>query len=187
MNILTGVCSQSMAFAASTHALADATSFTHHVLKDWDLDAYSTAVQGAASRLIAWMTAHQPATTFRLELTWDSPLLHLEVVDRATVLPDPFVSRCDARLAVDLLTPPIVEWGAQLDCRGRCLWTTLRTTEPDTSTAVTGVRRRPLPHASTVPNSSPPSPRHRGWPEPSSHTSAGPGLSPRTAATRSNS
>jgi hypothetical protein len=127
MNSLAGVSIESMAFAASARAIFDAQIFTRHVTKTWHLEPFSADLTTAASRLITWLTAHEPATTFRLELTWDAPLVHLEVTDPGVSLPDPFVVKADAELAVDLLTPPIVEWGAHLDSRGRRLWITLHT------------------------------------------------------------
>jgi len=116
-----------MAFALSDHLSADVALFVEHVMADWGLTRLREVAVTTTVELVTWATSHGPSSVLRVVVTWDEPLVHLEVFDRGALVPDPNVSRADATLAVRLLIPPGVEWGAGLDSRGRCLWATLRT------------------------------------------------------------
>ena len=107
------------------YTVADLHAFVMDSLAGCGLGRLTAAVSTLATELVTWATTHSPSDGFTVQLTWDDPILHAEVTDRGSLAPDPNVSRADAELAVRLLSIPIVEWGADLDSRGRCLWATL--------------------------------------------------------------
>ena len=59
------------------------------------------------------------------------PVLHIEVTDQGALVPGAQVSLADAELAVRLLRTPAIEWGAELDSHGRCLWVAFTTGRSD--------------------------------------------------------
>lgn len=124
-HLLPAVKRDAMSFALTAHVAADVQAFVAGVPAGWGLGHFAETVTALVSELVSWTTAHGPSEVFTVALTWDEPILHVEVTDRGGVAPDPTVSRDDAELAVRLLTIPVVEWGADLDSRGRCLWATL--------------------------------------------------------------
>ena len=115
-----------MRFALSGYVAADVRAFVAGVPAGWGLGNLTEIVTALVSELVSWTTAHGPSEVFTVALTWDEPILHVEVSDRGGIAPEPTLSRADAELAVRLLSLPVVEWGADLDSRGRCLWATLR-------------------------------------------------------------
>ena len=123
---LTGVRRETRAFEQTGHLEREVREFVEQVLGGWELSQLARGVLRAVQELVAWEMANGPSPSFTVELTWDEPLVRVEVRDRGTVIPNPNVVRSDAELAVRLLTPPAVEWGAELDVRGRCVWAVVR-------------------------------------------------------------
>ena len=99
-----------------------ASAVVHATLDSWQLLAMLPVVKGALSELLSWIHGHGGSDRLELTVTWDQTLLFVELHDCGGLVPKPHVSRVDAELAVRLLTPPAVEWGADLDSRGRRLW-----------------------------------------------------------------
>ena len=99
-----------------------ASAFLQSVLEDWQLYELLAAMDCALAELLRWMIGHGTPDHVRCELTWDQNLVFVELHDRGGLVPEPHVSRVDAELATRLLAPPAVEWGAELDSRGRQLW-----------------------------------------------------------------
>jgi hypothetical protein len=122
---LDGVCSESMAFALSDDFIRDATLFTDQTVASWALPAVRIIAAETTTELVSWLLAHDPSSVVRLAVTWDAPLVHIELFDRGQWLPDPYGFCMDAAFAVHLLIRPGVQWGAGVDARGRCLWATV--------------------------------------------------------------
>ena len=99
--------------------------FVSQVLQEWKLEALAGDLQRVTHELLAWMLTNGASTECRLVLTRDEPFVHVEVLDRGGLVPSPYVSLADAELAVRLLKTPVIEWGSELDSRGRCLWVCL--------------------------------------------------------------
>jgi len=123
--LLPDVSREAMSFALSGHVAADVESFVARLPDGWGLAHLTDVVTVLVSELMSWMAAHGPSEVFTVALTWDEPILHVEVNDRGDAAPEPTLSRADAEFAVRLLSLPVMEWGADLDSRGRCLWATL--------------------------------------------------------------
>jgi hypothetical protein len=114
-----------MSFALSSYVAADVQAFVASIPAGWGLSHLTEPVNTLTHELVAWTTKNGPSEVFTVVLTWDEPILHVEVIDRGGIVPDPNVSRTDAEFALRLLSLPVMEWGADLDSRGRCLWATL--------------------------------------------------------------
>ena len=99
-----------------------ASAFLQSVLIGWQLDELLVSMDFALAELLRWMTGHGTSDRLRCVVTWDQNLVFAELRDRGGLVPEPHVSRVDAELATRLLAPPAVEWGAELDSRGRQLW-----------------------------------------------------------------
>jgi len=118
-----------------------ASAVVHAMLEDWKLLDLIKAVDVAVSELMQWIDGHGAPDRMNLTITWDQTLLFVELHDRGGLVPEPHVSRVDAELATRLLAPPAVEWGADLDSRGRHLWVAF--TVPSTALdAVPPIERR---------------------------------------------
>lgn len=124
--LLPDVPREAMSFAISGYVAADVHTFVAGVPAGWGLGHLTETVTALVNELVSWMTAHGSSEVFTAALTWDEPILHVEVSDRGGIAPEPTLARADAEFAVRLLSLPVVEWGADLDSRGRCLWATLR-------------------------------------------------------------
>jgi len=122
---LSDVRTESMAFAVSDSFIRDATLFTDQTVADWSLSDVRIIAAETTTELVSWLLAHDPSSVVRLAVTWDGPLVHIELFDRGQSLPDPRVFCADAAFAVHLLIRPGVQWGAGVDARGRCLWATV--------------------------------------------------------------
>ena len=122
MSVLPGVQHERQAFAKSADALAAVAAFVEATTVGWGLPELVASLQFAARELVAWNVANGPAGEFTVTLTYDKPVVHIEVADRGALVPNPYVSCVDADLAVRLLANPAIEWGAELDSRGRTLW-----------------------------------------------------------------
>jgi hypothetical protein len=123
---LAGVQREARAFEQAGYLEHDVRRFVEHVVSGWRLSQLTEDVLRIAQELVAWVMTNGPSPTFTVELTWDGPLVHVEVRDRGAVMPNPNVARGDAEFAVRLLMPPAAEWGAELDTRGRCVWVALQ-------------------------------------------------------------
>lgn len=130
--LLPDVSRKAMSFALSGYVAADVQVFVAGVPAGWGLGHLTETLTALVSELVSWTTAHGPSEVFTVALTWDEPILHVEVSDRGGIAPEPTLSRADAGFAARLLSLPVVEWGADLDSRGRCLWATLRGDRDDT-------------------------------------------------------
>lgn len=128
---LAGVRRESRVFEQTGHLEHELRGFVEWAMDGWGLSQLTEDVLRIAQELVAWEVANGPSPAFTVELTWDEPLVHVEVWDRGALIPNPNVSRGDAKFAVRLLTPPRVKWGAELDPRGRCVWVALRITTAD--------------------------------------------------------
>jgi hypothetical protein len=82
-----------------------------------------------AQELAEWMVLHEPSGEFALGLSWDERLVLVEARDAGTAVPRPESSRDDVALAMRLLVPPAVEWGAEPTDTGRRLWVALAVAE----------------------------------------------------------
>jgi hypothetical protein len=125
-HFLPAVSREAMSFALSSYVADDVKAFVAGIPAGWGLGQLSENVKALTAELVAWIAANAPTDAFTVVLTWDKPILHVEVSDRGGIAPEPTLSRADAEFAVRLLSLPVVEWGADLDSRGRCLWATLR-------------------------------------------------------------
>lgn len=123
--ILFGV-RESTTIALTQHAAEDVRQFARCTPEGWDLQDVAERAGDVGRELAQWMADHAPSSHLHVTLLWDNPILHVEVGDRGALAPDPNVSRRDAEFAVRVLTPPVLEWGCDLDSRGRRLWATLR-------------------------------------------------------------
>ena len=113
---------------AAGEGLGDsAATFLHSTLAIWQLDELLAPMDFALAELVRWMSIHGSSSEMRCSLTWDQNLVFIELRDRGGLAPEPHVSRVDAELAMRLLAPPAVEWGAELDARGRQLWVAFAT------------------------------------------------------------
>ena len=124
---LTGAQRETRTFEQADHLEQEVRGFVEQVVNGWGLSQLTKDVLRVVQELVAWEMANGPALSFTVELTWDGPLVHVEVWDRGALIPNPNVVRSDAELAVRLLAPPAAEWGAELDVQGRCVWAMLRT------------------------------------------------------------
>jgi hypothetical protein len=122
-------------FTALPTAPTDVLPFVTGAPAGWGLGHLAGPIAAVVHDLVGWAMAHSPSSVFTVGLLLDGSILHVEVANRGGLAPDPFVSRTDAELAVRLLTPPVLEWGAELDSRGRCLWATLRASQDDEALA----------------------------------------------------
>jgi hypothetical protein len=114
-----------MVFMKSADAPQRITAFVERVPVDWSLPELVAPLLYACRELTAWIVANGPSGEFVVTLTYDEPIVHIEVTDRGALVPNPHVSRADAELAARLLAESAIEWGAELDSRGRCLWVAL--------------------------------------------------------------
>jgi hypothetical protein len=126
VNILDGVFAESMAFAYSEHAADDVRQFVVRTLGGWRVEALGVSAGRAARLVTLWAREHEPAPVFRVEVTWDGPVLQIELTDRGAVVPNVNTSRDDAEFGMQLLGTAALEWGSELDSRGRCLWVSFR-------------------------------------------------------------
>src|SRR5882757_8584236 len=78
-----------------------------------------------AQELAEWMVLHEPSGEFALGLSWDERLVFVKARDAGMAVPQPESSRDDVALAMRLLVPPAVEWGAETTDTGRRLWVAL--------------------------------------------------------------
>jgi len=101
--------------------------FVKNTLYDWQLPELVGPARCAAGELANWIIKQGASSPLALTATWDHDLLIVELGDRGGLVPDPHVSKADAELAMWLLDPPAVEWGAELDGRGRRLWVSFST------------------------------------------------------------
>ena len=62
-----------------------------------------------ARELVVWAVVNGPTGEFVMTLTWDGPVLHIEVTDQGALVPGAQVSLADAELAVRLLQTPAIE------------------------------------------------------------------------------
>jgi hypothetical protein len=108
--------------AASEGLNESAAMFLHSTLAVWQLNELLVPMDFVLAELVRWMSGHGMSPEMRCSLTWDQNLVFIELRDRGGLAPEPHVSRVDAELAMRLLAPPAVEWGAELDARGRQLW-----------------------------------------------------------------
>lgn len=99
-----------------------ASAFLQAVLENWQLGDLLVPMDFALAELVRWMIGHGSSDQMRCEVTWDQNLVFIELRDRGGLVPEPHASRTDAELATRLLAPPVIEWGAELDSRGRQLW-----------------------------------------------------------------
>ena len=109
-------------FAMDNELRERASGFLQSVLEEWQLDELLVPMDFALAELLRWMVDHGAAQNVRCVVTWDQSLVFVELRDRGGLVPEPHVSRVDAELAIRLLAQPAVEWGAELDSRGRQLW-----------------------------------------------------------------
>jgi hypothetical protein len=84
-------------------------------------------VSAAVRSLAAWNEVNEPAGKLRLGLSLHEPsrpLLYVHITDQGILLPDPYRSQDDAKLAVEVLGKPCIAWGASLESEGmaRTLW-----------------------------------------------------------------
>jgi hypothetical protein len=91
-------------------------------LDEWQVLDMLLPMDFALGELVRWINGHGTSDRVYCSITWDQTLLFIELRDRGGLIPEPHVSRVDAELATRLLAPPAVEWGAELDTRGRHLW-----------------------------------------------------------------
>lgn len=99
-----------------------ASNLLYETLTTWQLLDVLMPVTSVMNELVHWINGHGASEEVRCSITWDQNLLFIELHDRGGLVPEPHISRTDADLAVQLLAPPAVEWGAELDSRGRQLW-----------------------------------------------------------------
>jgi hypothetical protein len=97
-------------------------AFLLATLESWQLLDLLMPMNFALAELVRWMTVHGTSLRMHCSVTWDQNLIFVELRDRGGLVPEPHVSRVDAELALRLLAPPAIEWGAELDARGRQLW-----------------------------------------------------------------
>ena len=122
---LTNVRSESGAFATSDCLVRDVTVFVDQAVANWALGHVRVVAAETTTELVSWLLAHDPTSVMRVVVTCDAPLVHIELFDRGQRVPDPHVFCMDAAFAVQVLIRPGVQWGADLDARGRCLWATV--------------------------------------------------------------
>jgi hypothetical protein len=122
MSILPGVLHKRQTFTTSADAPQAVVPFAEEASVGWDLPELVAPLLFVARELVAWVVANGSSGEFAVTLTYDEPIVHIEVKDRGALIPNPYVSRADAELAVRLLARPAIEWGAELDSRGRTLW-----------------------------------------------------------------
>lgn len=108
-------------------APAEAGGFAEQSLRDWGMDELGSAVSAAVTALATWNEMNEPTGKLRLGLALHEPsrsLLHVHITDQGILLPDPYRSQNDARLAVQVLGKPCIAWGAGLEAEGlvRTLW-----------------------------------------------------------------
>ncbi len=108
-------------------AATQAAGFAQQSLLDWGLAELGFAVSASVTSLAAWNEANEPTGTLRLGLALHEPsrpLLYVQITDQGILLPDPYRSQDDAKLAVNVLGGPCVAWGASLESEGmvRTLW-----------------------------------------------------------------
>lgn len=122
MSILPGVLYERQTFTKSTDAPRQIAPFIEAASAKWNLPELVAPLLNAARELVAWIVANGPSGEFMVTLTRDEPVVHIEITDRGALIPNPYVSRDDAELAVRLFARPAIEWGAELNSRGRALW-----------------------------------------------------------------
>lgn len=108
-------------------APAQAADFARQSLLDWGLAALGPAVSAAVTSLAQWNEENVPTGKLRLGLSLHEPsrpLLYAHITDQGILLPDPYRSQDDAKLAVKVLGGPCIAWGASLESEGmaRTLW-----------------------------------------------------------------
>ena len=109
-------------FVADEELGERATAFLRSLLSEWQLGEYLVSTDDVLGELLGWMTSHGTSDHVRCAVTWDQGLVVVELRDHGGLIPEPHVSHVDAELATRLLALPTVEWGADLDSRGRQLW-----------------------------------------------------------------
>lgn len=108
------------------------TDFVSSALREWGLPDLIGSARCAAGELLSWIIKQGGSSPLALTVTWDDDLLFLELGDRGGLVPNPYVTRAAAELAMCLLDPPALKWGANLDERGRRLWVSFRTEPTNT-------------------------------------------------------
>ncbi len=93
------------------------------------MEALVVPLLQVAQELAEWMVLHEPSGEFAVGLSWDEQLVLVEARDAGTAVPRPESSRDDVALAMRLLMPPAVEWGAEPTETGRRLWVALAVAE----------------------------------------------------------
>ncbi len=131
MTILTDAQTRSTTLAADGSAVPNARRFARDVLAVWLLSDLEANACAGLSELVTWAVANDPAVFIEITLIWDGPLLFTEVADRRGRLPSRPTWLVEDQLGVILLERSSLEWGAELNARGRCLWASFHTGRPE--------------------------------------------------------
>lgn len=128
MTVLTDAQTRSTALLADASAAPNARLFARMVLADWELSEVAADACAGLSELVVWVLANDPGVLVEITLVWDGPLLFTEVADRQERLPHrPVWLNTEGGHAVAILEAFSLEWGAEVDMRGRCLWASFHT------------------------------------------------------------
>lgn len=105
----------------------EASDFAQQSLENWERGELRYAVSTAVTAFARWVEKNEPTGRLRLALSLHEPsrpLLYVHIADQGILLPDPYRSRDDAKLAVQVLGRPCIAWGASLESEGlvRSLW-----------------------------------------------------------------
>jgi hypothetical protein len=109
------------------NAPVEAGGYAERSLNDWGLADLSPPVSATVTALARWNEMNEPTGKLRLGLSLQEPsrpVLYVQITDQGILLPDPYRSQDDAKLAVTVLGRPCVVWGAGLESEGlvRTLW-----------------------------------------------------------------
>ena len=123
MTALTDAQTRSTSLLADASAAQNALLFVRAQLPDWGLDALADVACAGVTELTQWVLAHDRNVLLEVTLVWDRPsLLFTEIADRHESLPRRPVWLIEDRSAVERLEAASLEWGAELEARGRRLW-----------------------------------------------------------------
>ncbi|HEV3171319.1 MAG TPA: hypothetical protein VGZ32_13295 [Actinocrinis sp.] len=108
-------------------APGEAGGYAERSLRDWGLGELTSPVSSTVTALATWNERNEPTGKLRLGLSLQEPsrpVLYVQITDQGILLPDPYRSQDDAKLAVKVLGRPCVVWGAGLESEGlvRTLW-----------------------------------------------------------------
>jgi len=121
---LTNAQTRSTSLLADDSAAENARLFARAQLPDWGLGHLEAAACTGLGELLGWLRANDPNVLVEITLVWDPPLLFTEVADRHETLPrrPVWLLAAGGREQVARLEAASLEWGAELDARGRRLW-----------------------------------------------------------------